>query len=63
VSERKIRAPVPVKEPEEVYRIVKRYAKSKQEQFIIPVLDHVIFSRSGFLSFREQGLITTIHGT
>jgi DNA repair protein RadC len=45
ISERRLRKDVKIKHPEEVYELVKRYAKAKQEQFILLTLNgshHVI---------------------
>jgi DNA repair protein RadC len=39
VSERKIRNPVDLKRPENVYPLVKRYGKAKQEYFIVITLN------------------------
>jgi DNA repair protein RadC len=39
ISERKIRNPGEIKTPEDVYAIVKRYAKATQEQFIVITLN------------------------
>jgi DNA repair protein RadC len=48
VSERKSKATVIAKHPEEIYQAVKRYAKSAQEQFIVVTLNtaHEIISVS-----------------
>jgi DNA repair protein RadC len=39
ISGRKVRNPEKVLKPEEVYALVKRYTKSRQEQFIVITLD------------------------
>lgn len=39
ISERKLRDPLPCKLPDDVYRVVKRYAKARREQFILITLD------------------------
>jgi DNA repair protein RadC len=39
VSERKIRTPHPLKNPAEIYALVKRYARKEQEHFIVITLD------------------------
>jgi DNA repair protein RadC len=48
VSERKVRNPVTLSRPEDVYRAVKHYAGAKQECFIVLTLDgaHTIISIS-----------------
>jgi DNA repair protein RadC len=39
ISERNVRNPEKVLKPDEVYALVKRYAKNRQEQFIVITLD------------------------
>jgi DNA repair protein RadC len=39
VSERKLKRKVKIENPQEVYRLVKRYAEAKQEQFILLTLN------------------------
>jgi DNA repair protein RadC len=48
VSERKLRRKVKIENPDEVYKLVKRYAESKQEHFILLTLngEHNVISVS-----------------
>jgi DNA repair protein RadC len=39
ISERKVKNPEKLTKPEEIYKLLKRYAKARQEQFIVMTLD------------------------
>jgi DNA repair protein RadC len=61
VSERKLRRKVKIENPDEVYKLVKRYAEAEQEQFILLTLNgaHNVIS----VSIVSIGLVnkTVVH--
>jgi DNA repair protein RadC len=61
ISERKVRNPVKINHPKDVYNLVKRYGKAKQEHFIVITLDGALQPIS--VSIASIGLVnrTIIH--